>query len=195
MLFRFLTGIAVFLCLSISAMAQENKKEKKPATGNVQLSVQHTNKKRPAASSVPAAKTYSNQSNRAQPKLIVPPVNAPASPTARSSSTPLFNYSNLPLEVKTKVDGNKRAGRPALYGIEKAYSIKMPAMQTDVLVSRQLAFLKNNKQVWRYRLLQPGVVEIAIDPDMKSEDLKALLAGSNIQFDFMNEYFQLPNQR
>lgn len=195
MLFRFLKGITVFLCFSVSATAQENKKEKKPVTENVQLSVQHTNKKRPTVSSIPATKTYSNQSSRVQPKLIVPPVNDHPASTARPSSTPLFNYSNLPLEVKRKVDRNKQTGRPVLEGIEKAYSIKMPTLQTDVLVMRKLSFLKKDNRVIQYKLLQPGVVEITIDPDMKSEELKALLAGSNIPFDFMNEYFQLPNQR
>ncbi|HNP54815.1 MAG TPA: hypothetical protein PKK69_09350, partial [Ferruginibacter sp.] len=175
MLFRFLTGIAVFLCMTGSVLAQESPKEKKPHSAASSLSVKHTNKNRPSRSTIPAAHTYSNQINPIQPKLIVPPTSPVNKKSTPPSSTPLFNYGNLPLDVKTKVDRNKQTGRPALDGIEKAYSIKMPDLQTDVLVVRKLAFLKKETRVLHYKLLQPGIVEIAIDPDMKSEDLKALL--------------------
>ena len=99
----------------------------------------------------------------------------------------LLDYNNMSLFVKSRVDQNKKNGRPLYEGLGKKYVIEIPEISDKKMMEKRLLFLKSWNGCYSYEYLSEKKVTIVISIEKKSEDLKEKLSTNFNSFDFISE--------
>jgi len=103
-----------------------------------------------------------------------------------------FDYSRMPDDVRLKMDANKAAGKELLDGVLKAFTVQIAACQTKHDADQTLRGLTTAPDVVRAEFVSPGLVRIVVRSSFDSVALKDLMLLEKIGFNFINEYYLLP---
>lgn len=104
-----------------------------------------------------------------------------------------FDYNQMPQDVQIKIDQNKAAGKSALDGIAKAYTVEIKSCSNSESTKNNLAFLNKQNGFIRVVFVSSGIIKIIVQPDFDSVDLKNSMISAGVEFNFLNEYFLINN--
>ncbi len=105
----------------------------------------------------------------------------------------LFDYNQMPMEVQKKIDLNKATGKNLLDGIAKAFTVEIKSCTNSVSAKTELVFLEKDSRFLNTEFVSAGIVRLNVINSFDSVELKELMLGAGISFNFLNEFYFVKN--
>lgn len=102
-----------------------------------------------------------------------------------------YNYEQLSLDVRDKINANKSTGKFIGEGILKIYLVELKGCKNENECLNKLNFLEEHAGVLHKISKGNGLVNLVVDLSLKSEELKEMMLQEGIVFNFINESFIL----
>lgn len=100
-----------------------------------------------------------------------------------------FDYTQIPIDVQKKIDFNKATGKNLLDGIAKAFTVEIKSCTNSVSTKTILGFLNKDIRFLNTEFVSPGIVRLNVINSFDSVELKELMLGAGISFNFLNEFY------
>ena len=100
-----------------------------------------------------------------------------------------FDYTQIPIDVQKKIDFNKATGKKLLDGIAKAFTVEIKSCTSTVSAKTELIFLEKDSRFISTEFVSPGIVRLNVINSFDSVELKELMLGARIGFNFLNEFY------
>lgn len=100
-----------------------------------------------------------------------------------------FDYTQIPIDVQKKIDFNKATGKNLLDGIAKAFTVEIKSCTSTVSAKTELIFLEKDSRFISTEFVSPGIVRLNVINSFDSVELKELMLGARIGFNFLNEFY------
>ena len=101
----------------------------------------------------------------------------------------LFDYNQMPFDVQKKIDLNKATRKILLDGIAKAFTVEIKSCTNSVSTKTILGFLNKDIRFLNTEFVSPGIVRLNVINSFDSVELKELMLGAGISFNFLNEFY------